>query len=142
MVNIGVVGYGYWGPNLVRNFCEEQGARVIAVSDLSAKRAELAQSRYPAISVTSDYRELIANPEVDLVVIATPVATHFSLSKAALEAGKHVLVEKPLTTSSEEGLRLIEEAEKRKLRLFVDHTFIYTGAVRKIRDIVLSGELG
>lgn len=142
MIRVGVIGYGYWGPNLVRNFTEAPGATVTFVSDLSAARVAHAARRYPGIAVSTTARELIASPQVDAVVVATPVETHYSLALAALEAGKHVLVEKPLTSTAEQALHLIEEAERRRLVLMVDHTFVYTGAVQKIRDLVQSGELG
>lgn len=142
MIGIGVIGYGYWGPNLVRNFMEVADSQVVAVSDLRPDRLALARSRYPVIRTTSDHMSLIEDPAVDAVVIATPVATHFGLALQALRAGKHVLVEKPLTETSEEALRLIEEAERRNLVLMVDHTFVYTGAVRKIAELVKSGNLG
>ena len=142
MIGIGVVGYGYWGPNLVRNFVEAPGARVIAVSDLRPERLAQAQARYPGVSVTTDHRELMADPAVDALVIATPVSTHFDLALAALQAGKHVLVEKPLTATSDQALRLIEEADRRQRVLMVDHTFVYTGAVRKIKELVDDGHLG
>jgi predicted dehydrogenase len=141
-VGIGVVGYGYWGPNLVRNFCEASGSRVVAVSDRRRERLALVQARYPGVKVVIDPAELINDPRVDAVAIATPVSTHFPLAMQALEAGKHVLVEKPLANSSAEGVRLIAEAERRRLVLMVDHTFVYTGAVRKIKALVESGQLG
>jgi predicted dehydrogenase len=142
MIGIGVVGYGYWGPNLVRNFVEAPGSRVVAVSDLRPERLAQAQARYPGISVTADQRELIADPAVEAVVIATPVSTHFGLAMAALEADKHVLVEKPLTATTDQAVQLIEEAERRQRVLMVDHTFAYTGAVRKIKELVDDGHLG
>ena len=142
MIRVGVIGYGYWGPNLVRNFMEAQGATVAAVCDLSAGRLAPLGTRYPTVRVTTDHRELLADSRVDAILIATPVASHFELGMAALRAGKHVLVEKPLAANSEQALRLVEEAERRGLVLMVDHTFIYTGAVRKIKEIVEGGELG
>jgi predicted dehydrogenase len=142
MVRIGVVGYGYWGPNLVRNFAETPGSRVVAVSDLRQQRLDVVSTRYPGIRAMTDAVELIESSDVDAVVISTPVGTHFDLSLRALRADKHVLVEKPITASSEQALRLIEEADRRRLVLMVDHTFVYTGAVRKIREIVTSGDLG
>ena len=141
-VTIGVVGYGYWGPNLVRNFSETPGFRVVAISDLDRQRLGVAQSRYPAINVTTDFKAILSDPKIDAVAIATPVSTHFELALSALEAGKHVFIEKPFTETTEQGERLIAEAEKRNLVLHVDHTFIYTGAVRKIRELVAKGELG
>jgi predicted dehydrogenase len=142
MIGIGVIGYGYWGPNLVRNFSETPGSKVVVVSDLRTDRLGQLQARYPAIEVTNSHREIITNPDVDAVVIATPVATHFDLAMEALHAGKHVFVEKPLASSSEQGERLIEEAARCSLVLHVDHTFVYTGAVRKIKEYVDSGRLG
>ena len=142
MIQVGVIGYGYWGPNLVRNFAEVTGSRVVAVCDLRSERLAQARTRYPAIETTTDYRDLLANPGVDAIAIATPVSTHFELAMQALQAGKHVLVEKPLTATSEQAVRLIEEADRRNRVLMVDHTFVYTGAVRKIRELVASNELG
>jgi predicted dehydrogenase len=142
VIQIGVIGYGYWGPNLVRNFSETPGARVARVSDLRDERLRLVQARYPAVEVTKDHRQLIDDPRVDAVVIATPVSTHFDLAMLALKAGKHVLVEKPLAASGEQVERLIDAADKANLTLMVDHTFVYTGAVRKIRELMDDGSLG
>jgi len=142
MLNVGVIGYGYWGPNLVRNFSLVEGARVFGVADRDSQRLRAVETRHPGVEVTSDPQELIANPAVDAIVIATPVSTHYDLALRALIAGKHVFVEKPLTQTSEQGKRLIDEAEKRSLVLHVDHTFVYTGAVRKMRQLVDGGELG
>ena len=142
MVGVGVIGYGYWGPNLVRNFWEAPGCRLVGVSDLSSSRLDLARSRYPAIKTTTDYRDLLNDPEIHAVAIATPVSTHFPIAMEALRSGRHVLVEKPLTQTAEDALRLVEEAERRKLTLAVEHTFVYTGAVRKIHELVTSGALG
>jgi predicted dehydrogenase len=141
-VGIGVIGYGYWGPNLVRNFSEADGSRVVAVSDLREERLARVRDRYPAVRTTSDYRELLADPAIDAIVVATPVATHHRLAMAAIEAGKHVLVEKPLAMSTAEGAALVEAARRRGVVLMVDHTFVYTGAVQKIRELVESGHLG
>jgi predicted dehydrogenase len=141
-IGIGVIGYGYWGPNLVRNFAEVSGARVVAVSDLSAERLGVIHSRYPSVRTTTDYRDLLADPAVDAVVIATPVSTHCALTLEALQAGKHVLVEKPLAASVAEGERMLEAATRSGRLLMVDHTFVYTGAVRKIKELVDSGRLG
>lgn len=142
MLKIGVIGYGYWGPNLVRNFVENPDAQVTMVADMNAAQQQRVNGRYPAIDFTTDVNALISSPNVDAVVIATPVHTHFSLALAALQAGKHVLVEKPMASSTIEAQQLIEEAEKRNLVLMVDHTFVYTGAVRKMAELVQSGELG
>ncbi|HAJ26434.1 MAG TPA: oxidoreductase [Syntrophus sp. (in: bacteria)] len=142
MIKIGVIGYGYWGPNLVRNFSEVSGSSVVSVSDLRSERLDLAKSRYPMVKTTTDHQELITDPEIDAVVIATPVSTHFNLAMQALEAGKHVLVEKPMTATADEGARLIDKAQRCKRVLLVDHTFVYMGAVRKIRELIQAGELG
>jgi predicted dehydrogenase len=132
VVGIGVIGCGYWGPKLIRNFSSVPGAAVVAICDRSAER--LAQQRRPGPSVhaTTSADELIARPDVDAVVIATPVSTHFDLALKALQSGKHVLVEKPLAASSTLGERLIDEAARHNLVLMVDHTFVYTGAVGTI----------
>src|SRR5438270_230363 len=141
-VRIAVIGYGYWGPNLVRNFGEAPGSTVTVVSDLRPDRLAAVQARYPAVRTSTDFADVLSDPFVDAVVVATPVATHFELAMAALRAGKHVLVEKPLASSSEQGETLVEEARRRGLVLMVDHTFVYTGAVRKIKELVGSGDLG
>jgi predicted dehydrogenase len=142
MIGVGVVGYGYWGPNLVRNFAESTETQIIGVCDLRPQRLALAQHRYPSIQVTGDYHQLLGDPRVDAVAISTPVSTHFPLAMQALQAGKHVLVEKPLASSSAEAEALIEEADRRKLVLMVDHSFVYTSAVRKISEIIRSGTVG
>jgi predicted dehydrogenase len=142
LIGVGVIGYGYWGPNLVRNFAENSATAVVGVCDLSPKRLALVQNRYPAVQVTSDYKVLLANPKIDAIAVSTPVSSHFDLAMQALEAGKHILVEKPLASTSAQVLTLIEEAERRKLVLMVDHTFVYTGAVRKIAETIQSGAMG
>ena len=141
-INIGVIGYGYWGPNLVRTFADLPGVKVVAVSDFKIERLAKVQSRYPAVKVTTDSQDLLADPKIDAIAIATPVSTHYDLALAALQAGKHVLVEKPMTVSSEQAIRLIEEAQQRNLVLMVDHTFVYTGAVRKMQELVASKAIG
>jgi predicted dehydrogenase len=142
MIRVGVIGYGYWGPNLVRNFAEAAGAQVAAVADRRPERLAQAQARYPAIRVATDHLDVIGDPSVDAIAIATPVSSHFELAYAALRAGKHVLVEKPITASSDQALRLIDEAARRRLVLMVDHTFVFTPAVQKIRELTQAGELG
>jgi predicted dehydrogenase len=137
-----VIGYGYWGPNLVRNFAEAPGAELVGISDLSADRLAEARRRYPNARMKEQPSELLTDPAIDAIAIATPVSSHFELAMAALQSDKHVLVEKPLASSSEEALRLIDEASRRNLVLMVDHTFVYTGAVRKIRQLVAEGALG
>ena len=142
MIKIGIIGYGYWGPNLVRNFAETQGATVAAVADLSPKQLELVARRYPGVKTTTDFQDLLRDPSIDAIAVATPVSTHFELGMAVLRAGKHLWLEKPMTETSLQARQLIDEAEKRKLVLIVDHTFIYTGAVRKMAEIIRSGDLG
>jgi predicted dehydrogenase len=142
MIRIGVIGYGYWGPNLVRNFMEAPGSTVVAVCDLRSERLAQLKVRYPSIRIGDATRELFDDPEIDAIVIATPVSSHFDLALAAIHAGKHVLVEKPLAANSEQAIQLIEEAANRNRVLMVDHTFVYTGAVRKIRELITSNELG
>jgi predicted dehydrogenase len=142
MVRIGVIGCGYWGPKLIRNFFDIPGAQVVAVCDLSADRLARIQARYPSVSALTNTSELFALRELEAVVIATPVATHYDLALQALRAGKHVLVEKPLATSSALAQRLIEEADSRDLVLMVDHTFVYSGAVRRIRELMTSDGIG
>lgn len=142
LVGIGVVGYGYWGPNLVRNFSNSEVARVISVSDLDSAKLAVSRRFHPGIVTTSEFRDLLKNSDIDAVAIATPVHTHYELALSALRAGKHVLVEKPLAQTSEQVLHLIEEAERRKLTLMVDHTFLYTPAVQKIRQLIVEEALG
>jgi predicted dehydrogenase len=142
VINVGVIGYGYWGPNLVRNLFEVAETQVVAVSDMRQDRLEQVKNRYPSVEVTTNCRQLLSDPKVDAIAIATPVHTHYDLALQALQSGKHVMVEKPMTSTSEQALRLIEEAARRNLTLLVDHTFVYTGAVRKIKAIVDSGRLG
>jgi predicted dehydrogenase len=142
VINIGIIGYGYWGPNLLRNFSETAGASVAGVADLDLGKLAVVRKRYPAVKVTSDFQELLADPAIDAISIATPVSTHFELGMAALKAGKHLWIEKPLAETSLQARKLAEEAQRRQLVLFVDHTFIYTGAVRKMGEVVKSGELG
>jgi predicted dehydrogenase len=142
VTTIGVIGCGYWGPNLLRNFSEQEGARLAWMCDLDARRLETLGRRYPAAKTTTDYRRLLSDPELDAVAISTPVSTHYTFAREALESGKHVLIEKPFTANVAEAEKLIELAEAHKLTLMVDHTFIYTGAVRKIKEVVERGELG
>jgi len=142
MIGTGVIGYGYWGPNLARTFAESAEARLIAVSDRRTDRLALAHARHPGIEISQDHRTLLADSRIDALAIATPVATHFDLAMDAVRAGKHVLVEKTLTETSEQAERLIEEADRHGRVLMVDHTFVYSPAVRKIRELVESGQLG
>jgi predicted dehydrogenase len=142
LVGIGVVGYGYWGPNLVRNFANNERSRVIGVSDLDPAKLAVSKRFHPGIMTTSDFRDLLQDPGIDAVAIATPVHTHYDLALSALKAGKHVFVEKPLAPTSDQVRRLIDEADRRNLILMVDHTFLYTPAVTKIRELLVEGALG
>jgi predicted dehydrogenase len=142
MLNIGIVGYGYWGPNVARNFKNCNDVNLIAISDLNESRLKLAKYNYPYVNVFSDPRELIQSDDIQAVAIVTPVYTHFELAKAALEKGKHIFVEKPFTSSAREAEELINCAKKNNLIIMVDHTFLFTGAVRKIKEVIESHELG
>ena len=141
-INIGVIGCGYWGPNLLRNFAENEAAQLRWICDLDEERLASMSRRYPMAQTTSDYRLLVDDSAVDAVAVVTPVGTHFTIAKDLLAGGKHVLLEKPLAATTAEAQELIDLAERNKLTLMVDHTFIYTGAVRKMKEIVSSGELG
>jgi len=141
-MNIGVIGYGYWGPNLVRNFSETASGTVAAVADLDSKKLAQLNKRYPAVRTSTDFQDVLRDPAIDAVAIATPVSTHFELGMAALKAGKHVWLEKPMTETSLQARKLVDEARRREKVLFVDHTFVYTGAVRKMAEIIRSGDLG
>jgi predicted dehydrogenase len=142
MIKIAVIGYGYWGPNLVRNFAELEGASLTAIADLDESKLELVSRRFPGLRTTRHFMDLIQDPSIDAIAVATPVSTHFELGMAALKAGKHLWLEKPMAETSMQARQLAEEAAKRNLVLFVDHTFLYTGAVLKMAEIVRGGELG
>ena len=142
VINIGVIGYGYWGPNLVRNLAEVSRVTLTDCRGLHPEKLALVQRRFPAVTTTADFQDLIRDPSIDAIAIATPVNTHFELGMAVLKAGKHLWLEKPMTETSLQARQLLDEAERRNLILFVDHTFVYTGAVRKMQEIVASGELG
>ncbi len=142
MLRMGIIGYGYWGPNLVRNFSTANGSEVVMVCDMNNQSLKKVQKTYPQVRVTQDVNELIKDPEIDAVAIATPVFTHFALAKQVLEEGKSVFIEKPFTHTVAEAEELIELAEKKKLKIMVDHTFLYTGAVKKIKQLVEDGILG
>lgn len=141
-MNIGIIGYGYWGPNLVRNFSLVSSCTVKMVSDFRQERLNIVSKTYPSIKVTTDPDEIILSKEIDAVVIATPVFTHFPLAKKALENGKHVLLEKPMTSTVKEAEELMSLAAQKNLLLMVDHTFLYTGAVRKMRALIDDGTMG
>jgi predicted dehydrogenase len=142
MINVGIIGCGYWGPNLVRNYTQIPDSQMLMCCDLDEKKLERMRTLYPGIVTTTEFIEVINNPEIDAIGIATPVFTHYELARQALLFGKHVFVEKPLCHSSEACLELIELAEKRGKTLMVGHTFEYTAAVNKIKEIVGQGELG
>lgn len=140
-MKVGVIGLGYWGPNLVRNFLAQREVKKVIACDLRESRLQSIKEKFPAAELSKDCSDLI-NGDCDIIVISTPVDTHYSFAKKALEAGKHVWVEKPFTASSEEGEELIEIAERKNLKIFVDHTFIYNGAVQKIKELLNKNELG
>ncbi len=142
MIRIGIIGYGYWGPNLVRNFAEMNDVEVAGVSDLATAKLDTVRRRFPALKTTTDFHDLLNDPTIDALAIATPVNSHFQLGMAALKAGKHLWLEKPMTETSLQARQLVDEAERRQRVLMVDHTFIYTGAVRKMGEIIRGGELG
>jgi predicted dehydrogenase len=142
MIGVAVIGYGYWGPNLVRCFAETDGCRVVAVVDPSPAALARAAKRHPNVRMLADWREALADPEVDAVAIATPVRTHHEIALAALRAGRHVLLEKPMTETSAQARELIDEAEQRGRTLLVDHTFVYSPAVMKMKELVDSDDLG
>jgi len=142
VIGFGVIGYGYWGPNIARNIREQRDGELLAISDLRPQRLIDAASRYPGVKATTELYEVLSNPRIDAVVIATPVSTHYDLAMQALRAGKHVIVEKPMAMNSAHALQLMEEADRRGLVLAVDHTFVYTSAVRKIRDLVADDGIG
>jgi predicted dehydrogenase len=142
MIRMGVIGYGYWGPNIVRNFNSLEESRVVAVSDTSEGALRKAKKSFPHLWVTPNSDELINAQDVDVVAIVTPVFTHFELAQKALQAGKHILVEKPFTYKTSHAEALVNLAEKKRLKIMVDHTFLYTGAVRKIKELIDNGTLG
>lgn len=142
MVGIGVVGYGYWGPNIVRNFESVHHGSIKCVCDFDPKSLERAKALHPEVRVTADFDTLLASPDVNAVAIVTPVRTHYALAKKALTRGKHVFVEKPFTQSAEQAEELVELAEKSKLTIMVDHTFLFTPAVRKIKELIDDDVLG
>jgi len=142
MIRIGVIGYGYWGPNIVRNFHTHESAEVLRVCDKSAKCADRLRKAFPWIPFCTDDREILESTHIDMVAVVTPVWTHYQIAKRALLNGKHVFVEKPFTCSVDQAEELIEIAEKHKLKIMVDHTFLFTGAVKKIKELVDRKELG
>ena len=142
MITVGIIGYGYWGPNLVRNFFGQNVCSIKTVADSRVNRLELLSKAYPSIKTVTDADEILNDPEIDAVVIATPVFTHFPLAQKALQNGKHVLLEKPMTSSVKESEVLMELAGQKNLLLMVDHTFLYTGAVERMKEMIDAGTLG
>jgi predicted dehydrogenase len=142
MVKFGVIGYGYWGPNVVRNLDRLDEAEVVGVCDKSAAARKKAAKAYPDVLVTDDAAELISSPEIDAIAVVTPVWTHYELAKAALQHGKHIFVEKPFTSNAAQAQELIELAARKNLKIMVDHTFLFTGAVTKIKQLLQDGALG
>jgi predicted dehydrogenase len=141
-VNFGVIGYGYWGPNVVRNLASLDGSHVIAIAEVSPAARMRAQKAYPGVKITADASEVVSSAEIDAVAVVTPVWTHYELVKAALENGKHVFVEKPFTSNAAQGEELINLALQKNLKIMVDHTFLFTGAVKKISQLLDEGTLG
>lgn len=142
MINIGIVGYGYWGPNLLRNFSSVPHSVVRYVADVRNERLQQVKRLYPAVTTTTNYDDLLNDSSLEAIVIATPVFLHYEMAKKALLKGKHVLLEKPMTASSAEAYELIDLAQRHNKVLMVDHTFLYTGAVKKMKQLVESGEVG
>jgi predicted dehydrogenase len=142
MLNVGVIGYGYWGPNIVRNLQGLNSVKVAGICDKSEASLQRAKRAYPSVPVTTDCSEMILSPDVDAVAIVTPVWTHYDLAKKALSNGKHIFIEKPFTSNSRQAEELVELAERNGLTIMVDHTFLFTGAVRKIRQLIDENVLG
>jgi predicted dehydrogenase len=142
MVKLGVIGYGYWGPNIVRNFSSHKDCTVTAVCDNNPGALARVLTQYPNIRLMTNADEIVRSSEIDAVAIVTPVSYHYELAKKALENGKHVFVEKPFTATSAQAEELVELAERMNLQIMVDHTFLFTGAVRKIKQLVDDGTLG
>lgn len=142
MIRIGVIGYGYWGPNIVRNFIGLSDCEVVAVCDRSRDVLARAGKLYPSIRLTTEPDEVLAAADIDAVAVVTPVSSHYDFARRALENGKHIFVEKPFTSSSDEAKKLIDLAQRKNLRIMVDHTFLFTGAVRKIRALIEEDDLG
>src|SRR5437870_3369472 len=142
MIRIGVIGYGYWGPNIVRNLRGLDGCQLTAVCDQNPAALKRVNQDHPDLPVTVKSWELLTSTQIDAIAVITPVCTHFELAKAALENGKHVFIEKPFTSTTRQAEELIELAARRNLTIMVDHTFLFTGAVRKIRELIEDGALG
>lgn len=141
-MNFGVIGFGYWGPNIVRNLTTLDGARVARIAELSAPARERAAMAYPQITVTANAEDVLSSPEIDAVAVITPVWTHYELAKKALQNGKHVFVEKPFTSNTAQAEELIDLAAQKNLKIMVDHTFLFTGAVQEVHHLMMQGTLG
>lgn len=141
-VNVGIVGFGYWGPNVTRNFALSPKARILAICDTREDRVAIAAAAYPGVLATSDFEEVLRDTRISLIALATPVSSHYALGIRALEAGKHLLIEKPMAASLEESRSLIALAKRQGLHIFVDHTFVFTAAVQKIKTLCSAGDLG
>jgi len=141
-MNVAIIGLGYWGPNLTRNFLGSRSVKKVFVYDINKNRIESIKTKFPEVQIVQNENEIFSNKDIDAFVISTPVNTHYDLAKKSLESGKHIWVEKPFTFTSEEAGKLNDLAEKKNLKIFVDHTFIYTGAVRKMKELINSNEIG
>src|SRR5215208_4776430 len=141
-MKVAVIGAGYWGPNLIRNFLSQDEVENVIACDRDENRLAKMQKTFHGIEISTDYENVIKRADVEIVAIATPVSLHYEIAKKSLSAGKHCWIEKPMTVNSAEAEELIELADKKNLKIFVDHTFIYTGAVRKMKEIITSGRLG
>jgi predicted dehydrogenase len=142
VIRMGVIGYGYWGPNIVRNFHGQEHSRVVAICDKSPKSLQRARQSYPEIRAIDECNDILTAADIDAIAIVTPVWTHYELAKIALENGKHVFVEKPFTCTTAQAEELIELAERKNLKIMVDHTFLFTGAVKRIKELIDNGTLG
>ena len=142
MIKIGVIGYGYWGPNIVRNFQAVDHCKVGSICDLNQKSLDRARKSFPAVETTRFPEQVLASTDIDAIAVITPVATHYPLAKKALENGKHIFVEKPFTQNAAQAEELVELAEKKNLKIMVDHTFLFTAAVRKIKELIDGDVLG
>ncbi len=142
VIGLGLIGFGYWGPNLARNFSQQENCQLVAICDKEDICLENAHRQYPQAHITKDFDKILSNPQIDAVLIATPVSSHYALTMAALRAGKDVLVEKPLASNIKEGTEMVEEASRLERILAVDHTFLYTSSVRKIKELLSNGVLG
>jgi predicted dehydrogenase len=142
MIKIGIIGYGYWGPNIARNAAAAGGLQLAAICDVSEDALKRAQKNHPGVRLTRRHEEITTSPEIDAVAVITPVSTHYGLMEKALNNGKHVFVEKPFTAGTAEAEKLLNLAEKKNLKIMVDHTFLFTGAVKKIKELIVAETLG